>query len=67
MTQVGANPPTPPFTKETAIQKVKNAENAWNSRDPVKVSMAYTPDCEWRNRTEVISCFVVSIVLAWNC
>ncbi len=39
----------PPFTEETAAQKVRMAENGWNSRDPVKVSLAYTEDCRWRN------------------
>ena len=42
--------PLPPFTKETAQEKVQMAENAWNSKDPIKVSLAYTPDTEWRNR-----------------
>src|SRR5688500_17968185 len=45
-------PPFPPFTRETAIQKVRLAEDAWNSRDPVRVSMAYTVDSQWRNRAE---------------
>jgi len=45
-------PPLPPFTRETAIQKVRMAEDAWNTRDPEKVSLAYTPDSEWRNRAE---------------
>ncbi len=45
-------PPLPPFTKETAIQKVRMAEDAWNSRDPEKVSLAYTEDSKWRNRAE---------------
>ena len=45
-------PPLPPFTRETAAQKVRMAEDAWNSRDPVKVAMAYTPGSQWRNRTE---------------
>lgn len=44
----------PPFTRETAIQKVRGAENAWNTRDPEKVSMAYSVDSEWRNR----DCFI---------
>lgn len=48
-------PPFPPFSIETARQKVRLAEDAWNSRDPVKVSMAYTPDCVWRNRSEFLS------------
>ncbi|GAB4003968.1 nuclear transport factor 2 family protein [Spirosoma migulaei] len=47
--------PVPPFTLETALQKVQLAENAWNSRDPEKVSLAYTEDTEWRNRTEFIN------------
>lgn len=42
--------PIPPFTLETALQKVQAAENAWNSKDPEKVSLAYTVDTEWRNR-----------------
>jgi uncharacterized protein len=45
-------PPLPPFTLETARQKVQAAEDAWNSRDPERVSLAYTPDSEWRNRAE---------------
>ena len=47
-------PPLPPFTEETAIQKVRAAEDGWNSRDPAKVSLAYTPDSEWRNRSEFL-------------
>lgn len=47
-------PPLPPFTKESAIQKVRAAENAWNTRDPWKVSLAYTPDSRWRNRSEFL-------------
>ena len=45
-------PPFPPFTRETAIQKVRLAEDAWNSRDPKRVSLAYTVDSKWRNRAE---------------
>ncbi len=48
-------PPLPPFTLETATQKVQAAENAWNTRDPEKVSMAYTIDTEWRNRSEFLN------------
>src|SRR5438270_7189697 len=48
-------PPLPPFTQETAIQKVRMAEDAWNSRDPEKVSLAYTPDSRWRNRAEFLN------------
>ena len=47
-------PPLPPFTSETATQKVRLAEDAWNSRDPDKVSLAYTPDSRWRNRAEFL-------------
>jgi len=47
-----SRPPLPPFTYETAVQKVRMAEDAWNTRDPVKVSLAYTPDSTWRNRAE---------------
>ena len=48
-------PPLPPFTAETAAQKVRMAENAWNTRDPEKVSLAYTEDSVWRNRSEFFS------------
>ena len=48
-------PPLPPFTMETAIQKVQMAEDAWNSNDPERVCLAYTIDTEWRNRTEFIN------------
>lgn len=47
-------PPLPPFTEETARQKVQAAEDAWNTRDPNRVCMAYTEDTEWRNRAEFI-------------
>ncbi len=47
--------PLPPFTEETAKQKIQMAEDAWNSKDPVKVSLAYTPDSEWRNRNEFVN------------
>jgi nuclear transport factor 2 (NTF2) superfamily protein len=49
------SPPLPPFTAETAAQKVRLAEDGWNSRDPQKVSQAYTPDSKWRNRAEFVS------------
>lgn len=49
-----ARPPLPPFDANSAAQKVRMAEDAWNSHDPVKVSLAYTPDCTWRNRAEFI-------------
>jgi nuclear transport factor 2 (NTF2) superfamily protein len=48
-------PPLPPFTLETARQKVQAAEDAWNTRDPDRVALAYTPDSEWRNRAEFLS------------
>jgi nuclear transport factor 2 (NTF2) superfamily protein len=48
-------PPLPPFTDETAAQKARLAEDAWNSRDPARVAVAYTPDSQWRNRAEFIS------------
>ncbi|HEX2571958.1 MAG TPA: nuclear transport factor 2 family protein [Polyangia bacterium] len=50
----GVRPPVPPFTRETALQKVRLAEDAWNTRDPERVSLAYTVDTEWRNRAEFI-------------
>ncbi len=48
-------PPLPPFTLETATQKVRMAEDAWNTRDPNNVSLAYSPDSRWRNRTEWVT------------
>ena len=48
-------PPVPPFTEETARQKVQAAEDAWNTRDPDKVAAAYTEDSEWRNRDEFLN------------
>jgi uncharacterized protein len=45
----------PPFTREAAIRKVRMAEDGWNSRDPARVSLAYTPDSQWRNRSEFIN------------
>jgi uncharacterized protein len=48
-------PPLPPFSLETATQKVRLAEDAWNSRDPERVSLAYTADSQWRNRAEFIN------------
>ena len=47
-------PPLPPFTRETAMQKVRMAEDGWNSRDPQRVAQVYTPDSRWRNRAEFI-------------
>ena len=49
-----ARPPLPPFTLETAIEKVRRAEDAWNSRDPEKVSLGYSEQSRWRNRAEFV-------------
>ena len=51
-TELESKPPLPPFTRETAIQKIRMAEDGWNSRDPQRVSLVYTPDSQWRNRAE---------------
>jgi uncharacterized protein len=48
-------PPLPPFTHDTAIQKVRLAEDAWNGRDPAKIALAYSIDSHWRNRSEFIN------------
>ncbi|KUY95754.1 hypothetical protein WS50_13675 [Burkholderia territorii] len=48
-------PPVPPFTLDTARQKVRAAEDAWNTRDPQRVSLAYTPQSRWRNRAEFVT------------
>lgn len=50
-----SRPPLPPFSTDTAIHKVRLAEDAWNSRDPDRVALAYTPDSIWRNRAEFIA------------
>ena len=47
--------PLPPFNMETALQKVQLAEDAWNSKDPERIALAYTVDTEWRNRTDFIN------------
>src|SRR5262249_36842742 len=49
-----SRPPLPPFTAETAAQKARGAEDAWNTRDPARVALAYTPDSRWRNRAEFL-------------
>lgn len=49
-----SRPPLPPFTAETAARKARLAEDAWNSRDPARVALAYTPDSRWRNRAEFL-------------
>jgi nuclear transport factor 2 (NTF2) superfamily protein len=61
-------PPLPPFSHATAIQKVRSAEDGWNTRDPEKVSLAYTPDSFWRNRSELIqgrSAIVAFLARKW--
>ena len=50
-----SRPPLPPFTFETAVQKVRAAEDGWNNRDPQKVAMAYTAGSQWRNRAEFVT------------
>ena len=50
-----SRPPLPPFTDATAAQKARLAEDAWNSRDPTRVALAYTPDSRWRNRAEFLT------------
>jgi uncharacterized protein len=50
-----SRPPFPPFTEETAVRKIRAAEDGWNGRDPGKVALAYTPDSRWRNRSEFIT------------
>jgi hypothetical protein len=52
---MNTRPPLPPFTEETARQKVQLAEDAWNSRNPERVALAYTEDSEWRNRSEFVN------------
>jgi nuclear transport factor 2 (NTF2) superfamily protein len=62
-------PPLPPFDTESAIQKVRMAEDAWNSRNPDRVSLAYTPDSVWRNRAEFFAgreAIVQFLVRKWN-
>jgi uncharacterized protein len=50
---VETRPPVPPFSRDDAIAKVRRAEDAWNTRDPERVALAYTPDSRWRNRSEI--------------
>ena len=52
---MSTRPPLPPFQRETAAQKIRMAEDAWNTRDPERVSLAYTEDSRWRNRSEFIN------------
>ena len=55
MTAMTTRPPVPPFSREDAITKVRAAEDAWNSRDPERVSLAYSPDSRWRNRSTFLN------------
>jgi nuclear transport factor 2 (NTF2) superfamily protein len=62
-------PPLPPFSTESAIQKVRLAEDAWNSRDPARVSLAYTVDSRWRNRAEFVegrTAIIDFLTRKWN-
>lgn len=62
-------PPLPPFTRETAIEKVRKAEDAWNTRDPFRVAGAYTPDSTWRNRSDLFrgrDAIVAFLVRKWE-
>ncbi len=52
---LAARPPLPPFTRETAIQKIRGAENLWNTRDPEKVVLGYSADSRWRNRADFVN------------
>lgn len=52
MTRIETRPPLPPFTRESAMQKIRMAEDGWNSRDPQRVALVYTEDSQWRNRHE---------------
>src|SRR3979490_1351329 len=61
-------PPLPPFTRETAAQKARMAEDAWNSRDPERVALAYTEDSRWRNRSEFLegrAAIVAFLIRKW--
>ncbi len=54
-TETSTRPPLPPFTRDTALQKVRMAEDGWNTRDPERVSLVYTLDSTWRNRAEFLT------------
>lgn len=69
MNAENSRPPFPPFDAETAAKKARGAEDAWNSRDPARVSLAYTPDSVWRNRSEFLSgraAIVQFLTRKWN-
>jgi nuclear transport factor 2 (NTF2) superfamily protein len=66
---MASKPPVPPFTRSSAIEKVRLAEDAWNSRDPERVALAYTVDSRWRNRAEFINGreeIVAFLTRKWN-
>ncbi|MBA5638525.1 nuclear transport factor 2 family protein [Duganella sp. LX20W] len=66
---MSARPPLPPFTRETAVEKVRLAENGWNTRNPEKVALAYTEDSWWRNRAEFVQghdAIVAFLTRKWN-
>jgi uncharacterized protein len=68
-TQSAGRPPVPPFTRETALQKVRLAEDAWNTRDPSAVALGYTVDSRWRNRVEFLTGredIVAFLTRKWN-
>jgi nuclear transport factor 2 (NTF2) superfamily protein len=69
MSSAASVPLVPPFTRETAILKVRRAEDAWNTRNPQQVALAYTPDSRWRNRAEFITGreeIVAFLTRKWN-
>ena len=69
MSETERKPPVPPFDREAATLKVRLAEDAWNGRDPIKVSMAYSPDSQWRNRAEIFTgreAIQAFLVRKWN-
>lgn len=62
-------PPLPPFTRQTALEKVRAAEDGWNSRDPARVALAYTEDSQWRNRSDFLqgrAAIVEFLTLKWQ-
>ncbi|MFJ5217661.1 DUF1348 family protein [Streptomyces sp. NPDC088354] len=66
---MAAKPLVPPFTRESAIAKVRMAEDSWNSRDPAKVALGYSPDSRWRNRAEFVNGrdeIVAFLTRKWN-
>src|SRR4051795_8683234 len=68
-TKTVTHPPLPPFTRDTAMQKVRLAEDGWNSRDPEKVALAYSLDSRWRNRSEFVNGredIVAFLTRKWN-